>query len=73
MAKIPWTMTTETHKLYLQYSNDAIETAQDGDVMRQQEAMDKFAALPGRPLNAHPELDLVVPKIVDTGIKIYSH
>jgi len=73
MSKIYWTMTTETYNLYKHYSDEMLAAAREGDQLRYQEAEDNFKALPGRPLHQHPELDLVVPKIVDTGIKIYSH
>jgi hypothetical protein len=65
-------MTSETYHLYLELGNEMTLAAQDNDYLRYQQAEDQFKALPGRPAGIHPELDLVVPVVSDTGNKLIT-
>ena len=72
MAKIPWPMTSETYHQYLELGDEMTLAAQSNDHLRHQQAEDRFKSLPGRPPNIHPELDLVVPVVSDTGTTLIT-
>jgi hypothetical protein len=65
-------MTTQIYQRYSDLILAMANAAKDDDQLAYEEAKDQFRALPGFPQGIHPDLDRVVPQIVDASNTIIT-